>query len=310
MLHSATSTRPLRRVIEHAPIVAGVRGDDSWQRVEPLPRTRARDAMGPARRTTQPQEAARPQRSRLRVLLLATGGLLLAVAAGALTLKLLDPATLPIASVRIEGQFTHVTARELEHTLANVARGNFISVNVDAIRKAAQTLPWVNTVTVHRVWPDTLRIKVSEQVAVANWGEVGAEQDSGLLNNSGKLFTPARTTFPDGLPEIRGPRGTHGTLLAHYHAMSQTLVPLGLHVQRLTQDERRAFHLTLDNGITLVLGRADSYARLMRFVHVWPSLQARESQLALIDLRYSNGFAVRWGRQESNAKAEVTGGKS
>ncbi|MDA1107543.1 MAG: FtsQ-type POTRA domain-containing protein, partial [Proteobacteria bacterium] len=253
-------------------------------------------------RPTPPQPR---RRSRLRVLLLGAGGVLLAALAGVLVMKLLDPATLPIKAVRIEGRFTHVTAAELQQRLAGVAAGNFLSVNVEAIRHAAQTLPWVRTVTVRRVWPDTVRVEVTEQLAIARWGETGADsgavsgavsgvvQGTGLLNNSGALFTPERTSFPDGLPEIRGPRGAHSALLGHYYAMNQALLPLKLRVTRLTQDDRRAFHLLLDNGTELALGRADSYTRLMRFVRAWPTLQARGLPVVAVDLRYSNGLAVR-----------------
>lgn len=305
MLHSATPADFRRRAIEHAPIAPLLREKPTIysahqitaRRNEPVFNPPAPEAATPRRRATL---LPLLRRSRLRVLLLGIGGVLIAALAGALVMKLLDPATLPIKSVRIEGHFTHVSAAELQQKLTAVAAGNFLSVNVEAIRHAAQTLPWVRTVTVRRVWPDTVRVEVTEQLAIAHWSEAdaapgavtGTASATGLLNNSGELFTPERASFPDGLPEIRGPRGAHSALLAHYYAMNQALLPLGLRMTRLTQDDRRAFHLLLNNGTELALGRADSYARLMRFVRAWPVLQAREAQVALIDLRYSNGFAL------------------
>ncbi|MDO9372734.1 MAG: FtsQ-type POTRA domain-containing protein [Gammaproteobacteria bacterium] len=301
MLHNATPPDFRRRAIEHAPIAPLLHEKPTIYSAHQITARRHEPTLSPpAPETATPRRAAPlppRRRSRLRVLLLGAGGVLLAALAGALVMKLLDPATLPIKSVRIEGRFTHVTAAELQQKLAGVAAGNFLSVNVEAIRHAAQTLPWVRTVTVRRVWPDTVRVEVTEQLAIAHWSETGAVNGTApgtsLLNNSGALFTPERASFPNGLPEIRGPRGAHSALLAHYYAMNQALLPLKLRVTRLTQDERRAFHLQLDNGTELALGRADSYARLMRFVRAWPALQAREAQVALIDLRYSNGFAVR-----------------
>ena len=301
MLHNATPSDFRRRAIEHAPIAPLLREKPTIysahqitaRRNEPVFNPPAPESSTPRRATPLPLR----RRSRLRVLLLSIGSALLAALVGGLVMKLLDPATLPIKSVRIEGHFTHVSAAELQQKLTAVAAGNFLSVNVEAIRHAAQTLPWVRTVTVRRVWPDTVRVEVTEQIAIAHWSETGTDtgavQGSGLLNNSGELFTPERTSFPDGLPEIRGPRGTYSALLAHYYAMNQALLPLKLRVTRLTQDERRAFHLQLDNGAELALGRADSYTRLMRFVRAWPALQARGLPVVAVDLRYSNGFAVR-----------------
>lgn len=301
MLHNATPSDFRRRTIEHAPIAPLLRAQPTIysahqitaRRIDPTLNPLVQEAATPRRATPLPPR----RRSRLRVLLLGAGGVLLAALAGALVMKLLDPATLPIKSVRIEGRFTHVSAAELQQKLAAVAAGNFLSVNVEAIRHAAQTLPWVRTVTVRRVWPDTVRVEVTEQMAIAHWSETGTDtgavQGVGLLNNSGELFTPERTSFPDGLPEIHGPRGAHSALLAHYYAMNQALLPLKLRVTRLTQDDRRAFQLLLNNGTELALGRADSYARLMRFVRAWPALQARGLPVVAVDLRYSNGFAVR-----------------
>lgn len=307
MLHNASS---LRRAMEHAPILPTVRERDTLGRArqptlrkEPiLPTTACVDAA-PARRTPAPVV---PQRRRLHMLLI-TLGILVAVAGGLLAIKLLDPATLPITSVRIEGRFTHVTAVELQQKLAAVTSGNFLRVDVDAIRQTALALPWVNSVSVQRVWPDTLRVSITEHLAAATWAETADGQALGLLNASGTLFTPEHSSYPEGLPTLLGPHGAHTTLLGHYQAMNQTLLPLGLRIKRLAQDNRRAFSLTLDNGIELALGRSDSYARLMRFVRAWPSLQNSTVQPVSIDLRYSNGLAVRWPQQESGKNTAAMG---
>lgn len=314
MLHNAGTASPLRRAVEHAPILPTVherdtigRARQSTLRKEPILHTTARADAAPLRRTPAPVVQQRP---RLRILLLTTLGLLVTAVSGVLGVKLLDPATLPITSVRIEGRFTHVTAVELQQKLAAVTSGNFLRVDVDAIRQTALALPWVNTVSVQRVWPDTLRVSITEHLATAAWAETDNEQTLGLLNTSGTLFTPEHSSYPEGLPMITGPHGAHTALLGHYQAMNQTLLPLGLRVKRLAQDNRRAFSLTLDNGIELALGRSDSYARLMRFVRAWPSLQSSGVQPASIDLRYSNGLAVRWPQQESGKNTAVTGRNS
>ncbi len=314
MLHNAGTIRPLRHTIEHAPIMPAMHERDvvgharlHAQRKEPVLHIAVRTDAAPPRRTPQPVTRQRP---RLRMLLLTTLGVLVAATAGVLGMKLLDPATLPITSVRIEGRFTHVTAVELQQKLATVTSGNFLRVDVDAIRQTALALPWISSVNVQRVWPDTLRVSITEHVAAATWAEAGDEAATGLLNTSGTLFTPDPASYPERLPAIRGPHDAHGALLGHYQAMNQTLLPLGLRITHLTQDNRRAFHLTLDNDIDLALGRSDSYARLMRFVRAWPALQAAGLQPAVIDLRYSNGLAVRWLQQESGENTAATGRNS
>ncbi|MFN2338390.1 MAG: cell division protein FtsQ/DivIB, partial [Gammaproteobacteria bacterium] len=58
-----------------------------------------------------------------------------------------------------------------------------------------------------------------------------------------------------------------------------------------------ALELTLDTGVSMQLGRIDARQRVRRFLRAYPSLVAsREERLQHVDLRYSNGFAVRWAR--------------
>lgn len=204
---------------------------------------------------------------------------------GVITLR--DPATLPIRAVKVEGRFTHVTAQALQQAVADAATGGFLSVDVDAIRRAALSLPWVHSVGVRRVWPDTLRLTVTEQIAVARWGE------QGLINSDGDVFTPDPSSFPPGLPELRGPAGTEDAVLSQYRAMNQALAPLKLRITRLELDERRAWRLYMGGGMELVLGREQAEARLQRFINIYPALQAAEPPgIARVDMRYSNGFAL------------------
>jgi cell division protein FtsQ len=57
---------------------------------------------------------------------------------------------------------------------------------------------------------------------------------------------------------------------------------------------RRAWQLRLDNGLTLELGREQIEARLARFVGAYDRTLGRLGRrIEHVDLRYSNGFAVR-----------------
>lgn len=214
-----------------------------------------------------------------------------ATAWGALLVR--DPTTLPIKSVRVEGTFTHITSEALQQAIAHAATGGFLYVDVGDIRRAAQRLPWVKDISVRRVWPDTLRVTVTEQTAVARWG------DQGLLNAEGTVFAPHQSSYPAGLPELQGPPGTQTAMLGQYHAMSQTLAPHRLRITHLELDARRAWRVKLSNGIELMLGRTDSYARLQRFARVYNNLLSapagtQSGVIDRIDLRYSNGLAVHW----------------
>lgn len=225
----------------------------------------------------------------LRGALIMASGLVLAGLLGWAWATLTDPRLLPIKSVQVQGPFTHVDAQTVRDAVSPYLTGNFLTVDVRRVQQVVQTLPWVRQAEVRRTWPDAVHITVIEQVPVANWDE------DALVNDAGEVFKAPRASYPAGLPSLRGPEGSGKTVVATFQDVSTMLAPLGLHITRVSLDERRAWSLELDNGIQMVLGRGDGYGRLLKFVRFYRrALRDQEAQVERVDLRYSNGFAVRW----------------
>ncbi len=285
------SVREFRGVPHKADGAEHLAPDYAWPNRRPQ---RPAEGIAPTSLPAQRITATAPSRPVLRWVF--TGLLAVALLTGAIwgIVTLRDPATLPIKAVKIEGRFTHVTTLALQQAVADAATGGFLSVDVDAIRRAALSLPWVHSVGVRRMWPDTLRLTVTEQIAVARWGEWG------LMNSDGDVFTPDPASFPPSLPELHGPAGTEDAVLDQYRAMRLSLAPLQLRIARMELDERRAWRLTFNGGMELVLGREQAEARLQRFITIYPALQAAEPPgIARVDMRYSNGFAL---QRKTNAQ--------
>jgi cell division protein FtsQ len=222
--------------------------------------------------------------------------ILIAVALGLGALHVLDPRTLPIRHVRINGEFRHLSPAAMQEAASGVVRGGFFNVNVDAVRAALLREPWVRNVTVRRVWPDALSLQVTEQVPVARWG------DAGLLNGDAAVFAPEPSTWPDGLPLFSAPAGAESMMLKRYRHMADTLAGLGLKVARVHLDERRSWSLTVEGGPEVILGRRDSVSRFDRFATVLPGhLLETLDRVTVVDMRYTNGFAVRW-REAGNSE--------
>jgi cell division protein FtsQ len=201
-----------------------------------------------------------------------------------------SPDTLPIKSVQISGEFRRVGLETVRDVVSPyVHKAGFIGVDMDAIQGAVEHVPWVHHAGVRRIWPDTLAVVVYEQTPVAAWAA------GGLLNDEGRLFRPDPATYPAALPYLSGPAETEGMVAAVYRDMSKIIAPLGLGITQLMMDDRRSWQLVLDNGMRLVVGRNDAYARLLRFVRFYrPTLAPRAEAVERVDLRYTNGFAVRW----------------
>ena len=203
---------------------------------------------------------------------------------------LADPATLPVKKVRVEGDFRHLTANQLEAAVTPFLPAGFFSLDVEAVQGAAEALPWVAGASVRRLWPDTVRIRVDEHRPLARWG--GDE----VVSHLGVRFKPKR--LPEGLPRFDGQSGLERAMTERYGVMRGALKPLGVSIERLAVDRRRAWRMGLSNGVELMLGRREVEHRLWRFVQFYPgALAPRASKVRTVDMRYPNGFAVQWRPQ-------------
>ncbi len=200
-----------------------------------------------------------------------------------------DADFLPIKQVRIEGDFTRLLPSELQPLVTDKVRGGFFSLDVDAIRLVLLAEPWVQQVIVKRIWPDTLRVIVIEQVPVARWGE------QGLLNAAGEYFAPNSEPLPEHLPLLSGPTESTVMLLEQFNRMQEQSKAIGFDIATLILDDRRAWRFTLTNGTVVVLGRKNFEERFNRFLSlIQATLLGRVEQPELIDMRYTNGFSIRW----------------
>jgi len=119
------------------------------------------------------------------------------------------------------------------------------------------------------------------------------------LTRDGHVFKPHDGEVPDHLPVLHGPAGRTRHLLGRYRRLSETLASANLAARALVEDQRRAWHLLLDTGVSVEVGRGDPRARVARFARVYPEVLApRAEQIKRIDLRYTNGLAVAWKRAD------------
>lgn len=213
--------------------------------------------------------------------------LALIVACVVVWLKLMDPQTLPLKQVQLEAPFVKVSKEQLYDVIKPKAHGGFFNVDVDAVTKAVQALPWVNEASVRRVWPDTLHVSIKEQKAMARW------KDQALVNESGELFFPAADTFPNELIELLGPRKIVAQMAEQFRVFEQALQGSDLRMSRISLTPRRAWEVELNDGAVVLLGRNEMKQRLQRFVRFYPQL-GQAVGIKYVDMRYTNGFAVRW----------------
>jgi cell division protein FtsQ len=139
---------------------------------------------------------------------------------------------------------------------------------------------------------------VVEETAAARWGQ------SGLLNTRGQLFVREAAHVPAELPRLSGPDGTESQVAQRYLAAQGRMLEAGLRIAALRIDERGAWEMDLDSGVTVRLGRREVDERLERFIRTAsPVIAHRLNDVSYVDMRYSNGFAIGWRNAQAPAPA-------
>jgi len=214
---------------------------------------------------------------------------------------------LPITNVRALGDFSFVNEEMLlEALVKGVDNENdkdifenkgFFNIDVDAIKVRIEKIQWVKKASIQRVWPDTIIIEVVEHMPIAYWG------DKGLVNSEGEVFYPNVKSYPKDLPSFIATQGLSANCLRYFKDASEMFSSINLKVMRVKFNARQALTLTLDNGVAINLGRQNKLYRLQRFSQVYSTLQEKVKLIERIDMRYTNGFSVKWKERQAKGSS-------
>lgn len=262
-----------------------------------VPRGATREAL-PTADETEVEEVEREQDWWLKPLWTLTALAMFAGGLWSLYLPAWSWLDKPVQDVKVVGAVRHLDKPALADNVAANLDVGLLAIDINAIREQVISHPWVRNAGVVRDWPQTLEIRVEEEVPVARWGE------SGLLNHEGEIFWPELKKEYVQLPRLSGSAHDTVQVMAQFHDLNQMFRRIGQRVVALNFEERGAWTLVLENNIKVVVGRSSVNERLERFLDLYTRvLAARAEQIELVDIRYANGVSVKWKPQvdEENA---------
>jgi cell division protein FtsQ len=192
-------------------------------------------------------------------------------------------------------ELKHVNKLTLQNGVVGKIQGNFFTTNLEQVRVAFESVPWVRRATVRREWPNQLIVGVEEHEALGTWGE-----DGRLLSVKGDVFTANLAEAEDDdheLPQLAGPEGSEKEVLARFTELRQWFAPISLSPQALYLSSRYAWTVRLSNGMEVALGREQDKTtlrhRVQRLVGIYPQLASRlPDGIETVDMRYQNGLAL------------------
>lgn len=205
---------------------------------------------------------------------------------------------MPIEKIRLSGQFKQLDTANIEQQLKPFLSVSFFAVDIQRIQLDLQQRPWIEQVSVRRVWPDELSVSITEKQAFARW------DNTQLLSNKGKIFKADTKSFSH-LPVVNGYAGQSRQLLQRFHSLRQRFNRHGITLSELYEDSKGALNLVLDDQLKVSLGSKNSNEKIDHMLAVYQQqIKNRTQHIRHIDFRYSNGFAIAWKEQYLKQQTE------
>ena len=164
--------------------------------------------------------------NRLSSLLWALGVLLILVTGFLMIMRM---PFFPVREVVLTKPLERVQMEDIRAGIAPAIGGNFLTVDLRAVRQGAERQPWVYKADVRRQGFGDLALTIDEQIPVARWGHEGTRTTSEWLNAEGDVFEVPDNTLGDlgkNLPVIHGPLDTGNELMTRYRRYSAMLAPI------------------------------------------------------------------------------------
>ncbi len=216
--------------------------------------------------------------------------LLLPLLIGGLYLSQQDT-LLPIRTIELSGTFQYIDQKEVEATLQTFIGEGFFSLDIHQVQKTLSNYSWAESVSIRRIWPDRLNIKIIEKNPVARW------DDKHLISNRAVVYRAITDRFRQ-LPLVHSVNASPEKILYRYYQLTKRFGTLNEKVISVVMDSRGALDIKLASGLKIKVGRDDIERKVERLVTIYQQqIQPRRNEIELVDLRYSNGFAVAWKKE-------------
>lgn len=198
---------------------------------------------------------------------------------------------LPIKTIQLSGTFQYIDHQEIETALRPFVGEGFFSLDIQEMGNSLSDKSWAESVSIRRVWPDRVKVKIIEKKPLARW------DDEHLLSDKAEIFLANAKAF-DNLPAIYGSNSEPKQVLQLYLDFAEQFRSLDETISQINIDNRGAVYIKLSEGFKIKLGRDNVDSKIEKLVSIYSQqIRPRRTEIEQLDLRYSNGFAITWKKE-------------
>ncbi len=222
------------------------------------------------------------------LLFIATGvaGVVSAGRTSELVASLSNASGLVVESVKITGQMETSEVAVLQK-LDLPADASLPAIDVASARERIETLPWVQTASLRKVYPSTLKITIDERQPYVLWQH---DQQLQVLDETGRVIGDASDAHR-GLVRVLGDGAE--SRASEALALADTAPAIRARLKAAVLVGERRWNFVLDNGVTLMLPQDDAKAALARIAGFDQSNNLLGRDIVSVDLRLGDRMYVR-----------------
>jgi len=170
---------------------------------------------------------------------------------------------LPIKRVVISGDISHVDKQRLIEAINNNIYGNLFALNLAQTRRGLSTLPWIETVSVERVFPGTIKVAFQSYIAFAKYN------NNRILSTDGYVFFGTTT---ESLPMIITSQNNGKRDLEKYNFFSNVFNKHNLGIKVMDLSNYGLIVLRLDNNMVFTFYVENYQEQLKRLSQYWDKI--------------------------------------
>lgn len=199
----------------------------------------------------------------------------------------------PVRRVIIQGDLQALTREAVQEAVVIYEGDTFLGIDLSRLVQQLEAQPWIANARARRQWPDTVVIDLVEQKPIAYWGP------RWMINAKGGIFEHQGLYQDKTLPRLWSARAYPAETMNYFQIFQRQLQPVGLGLRAVSQGLQGDWKLTLDNGLQVMLDRADPASNVRYFVSIYQQVVLPgQRPVAMVDMRYRHGAAIRWQPQE------------
>ncbi|MCX7123471.1 MAG: FtsQ-type POTRA domain-containing protein [Gammaproteobacteria bacterium] len=199
---------------------------------------------------------------------------------------------LPIKQVKVIGTYQYVNEQAIQKTVNPFLAGKgLFSFSEFQAENALKSLPGVESASLWRIYPGTVRIILREKSAAARL------PSGALLASDGSTFVINNLAGAQNLPLLNGNVQYAKQMLEFSNSITPVFAEENLTVTGLSLAENGGWSVQINHQFWITLGKDHLQDRVVDFLTDYPVLIANTpagQQLSTVDLRYTHGFTASW----------------